>query len=173
MAFTSLQGQWRDRFGVTGGNGAGVTAGFFPGNPFPAQNVVISFGTTSFQCNAATVISTAVTAANTRAIDLTGLKALDGTAMTLTKVKTLQVAVTATAATTGTDPMILIGPLSATNGAVLGFGTTTAGIEVRRGGLEQFNPVSGWGVTASNKVLVLSNPGAYDITASIFITGTT
>ncbi len=172
MPYTSLQGQWRDRFGVTGGNGAGVTAGFFPGSPFPAQNVTMTYGTTNLQFNAATMITTSVTAGNTRGIDLTGLHALDGSAMVLTTVKTFQAAVTA-AATTATDPVYTVGPSGIANGAVLGFGATTGKAEVRRGGLEMYNPVSGWGVTSANKILVLSNPGGYDVNASIFITGTT
>ena len=74
---------------------------------------------------------------------------------------------------TATDPSYLVGPLSIANGAVLGFGATQGGADVRFGGYEAFCPVSGWGVTSTNKVLKLSNPGAYDVTASIFITGNT
>ncbi len=172
MAYTTLQGQWINLFGVTGGNGAGVAAGFYPGSPFPSQNMTMSFGTTTNQCNAATMITTSVTAGSTRSIDLSTLKALDGTSMVLTTVKTLQAAVTASG-TTATDPVYTMGPSGVANGAVLGFGATQAAVDVRFGGYDQKNLVSGWGVTASNKLLVLTNPGAYDVTAAIFITGTT
>ncbi len=172
MPYTTLQGQWNNLFGVVGGNGSGVSAGFYPNSPFPSQNLTMSYGTTTNQCNAATMITTSVTAGSTRTIDLTGLAALDGTAMALTKVKTLQASVTASG-TTATDPVYTFGPSGVANGAVLGFGATQAKVDVRFGGYEQYNLVSGWGVTSTNKLLILSNPGAYDVTAAIFITGTT
>lgn len=171
MAITALQGQWRERFGVQGQAG---TYTVFAVNPssFPTQNVAISYGTTTNRCNACTVVTTTVTAANTRSIDLTGLAAPDGSAMALTKVKTLQFGVT-TAVTTGTDPYYQAGPLGISNGAILGFCGTTGGVEVHMGGVEMFATVNGWAVTAANKMLLLSNPNAYDVTASVFITGTT
>lgn len=168
----TFQAVFKDRFRVVGTNSVGAEWSCSPGLFFPNQPVTFAAGTASYQINAATMITTIVTAANTRTIDLSGLIAFDGSAMALSQVKTLAAAVTASG-TTDTNPAFLMGPLGIANGAILGFGGTTGAAEVRTGGTMMFAAITGWAVTATNKLLILSAPGAFNVTANVLICGRT
>lgn len=171
MAIT-FQAVFKDRFRVVATNNVGAQWSCSPGSFFPNQPVTFAAGTAAYQINAATMITTIVTAANTRTIDLSGLVAFDGSAMALSQVKTLMAAVTASG-TTDANPYFQMGPMGVANSAILGFGATTGLVEVRTGGTMMFAAITGWAVTASNKLLILAAPGAFNVTANVLICGRT
>lgn len=167
MAFF-VNGRFVDRFSIAGGDGSGTFVAANPGQAFPDKSLVLAAGTGSSQINKAFINTLAITNGGTTTIDLTACT-YAGTLQNFTAVKWLKVSLAATTSA-DTNPSALIGPQGITNGAILCFGTTT-GVQEVRSTYFNVNPVNGWAVTASNKVLQLGNPGSHPLTVSVMILG--
>ena len=167
MAFT-LQSQFRDRFSANGGDGSGSSVSVNPGSGFPDKSISLGAGTGSNQINKGYINTFAITNGGTTTIDLTACT-YAGQLQNFTAVKWLKASIVATT-TADTDPSALIGPQGIANGAILCFGGTTGKQEVRSS-YSNIAPVSGWSVTASNKVLQFGNTGSFPINLSVMILG--
>ncbi len=167
MPFT-VQAQFRDRFQVAGSDGSGTAVGVNPGQAFPDKSLSLAAGTGANQINKAYVNTFAITNGGTTTVDLTTCL-YAGTTQTFTAVKWIKASIAVTTAA-DTNPSALIGPQGVTSGAILCFGGTTGVQEVRSTYFND-NPVNGWSVTASNKVIQFGNPGSFPIRLSVMILG--
>lgn len=168
MAFT-VQFNFTDRFkaGATDGNGGIYVVA--PGAAFPDSSLSLASGTIQNQINKEYVATYAITNGGTTSVDLTTCT-YGGTTQTFTAVKVLKVSL-ATTTTADTNPQVTFGPMGVANGAILCFAGTTGSQDVRQTYFNT-NAVSGWSVTASNKVIQFSNGGSYPINCSVMVLGT-
>lgn len=167
MAFAT-QATLSDRFLVVSspGNGGSFQAG--PGSSFPDKSFVLNAGTTISQINKAYIDTYAITNGGTTSLDLTACT-YAGTLQNFAAVKYIKVSIGVTT-TADTNPQVTFGPMGLADSAVLCFGATTGQQDVRQMYVNS-NAVSGWAVTASNKVVQFRNDGTYPINLSVMFLG--
>lgn len=167
MAF-SVQFNNRDRFlSVASADGGGKYV-VGPGSAFPDESLSLSAGTAANQINKAYVNTFAITNGGTTSVDLTACT-YAGTSQVFTAVKVVKVSLAVTTSA-DTNPGATFGPMGVANGAILCFGGTTGQQDVRQMYMNT-NAVSGWAVTATNKVVQFRNDGSYPINLSVMFLG--